>query len=224
MSTFRGWIGEKVASFGLWFSLDAKVYQRFHDVIVPASNGTTQIDHLVVSPFGLFVIETKNISGWIFGSQDQKKWSQSLYGKTFSFQNPLMQNYRHTKCLAEYLDIDHSLIHPIVFFASSCTFKTPMPPNVLRSGLSSYISGFRQPLLTDRDIQRIVTAIQALKANPLLTHGNHMRSLRERYRSTDTCPKCGARLVERIATKGPSPGSKFFGCSGYPRCRYTRPA
>src|SRR6267143_1221184 len=145
MSTFRGWIGEKVTSLRLWLSLDTKVYQRFHDVIVPASNGTTQIDHLLISPFGLFVIETKNIAGWIFGSKDQHKWSQSLYGKTFSFQNPLMQNYRHTKCLADYLDIDHSIIHPIVFFSSECTFKTPMPPNVLRSGLSSYISGFRQP-------------------------------------------------------------------------------
>jgi hypothetical protein len=135
-----------------------------------------------------------------------------------------MQNYRHTKCLADYLDIDHSIIHPIVFFASECTFKTPMPPNVLRSGLSSYISDFRQPLLTDRDIQRIVTAIQTLKEDPSLTHRNHMRSLRERYDSTSKCPKCGARLVERIAKKGPESGSRFFGCSGYPRCRYTKQA
>lgn len=224
MSTFRGWIGEKVASLGLWLSLDAKLYQRFHDVIVPASNGTTQIDHLVISPFGVFVIETKNISGWIFGSKDQRNWTQSLYGKTFSFQNPLMQNYRHTKCLAEYLDIDHSIIHPIVFFASGCTFKTPMPPNVLRSGLSSYISGFRQPLLTEIEIERLVTAIQELKANPFLTRRNHMRSLRDRYDSTDICPKCGGRLVERVAKKGPASGSRFLGCSGYPRCRYTRPA
>lgn len=224
MSALRGWLGEKVTTLGLWLFLDTKVYQRFHDVIVPATNGTTQIDHLLISPFGLFVIETKNISGWIFGSKDQHKWTQSLYGKTFSFQNPLLQNYRHTKCLADYLDIDHSIIHPIVFFISKCTFKTPMPSNVLRSGLSSYISGFRQPLLMEGEIQRIVMAVRTLKADPSLTHRNHMRSLRARYDSTSTCPKCGANLVERVAKRGSNAGSRFLGCSGYPRCRYTKEA
>jgi len=224
MSTLRGWIGEKATTFKLWLSLDADVYQRFHNVIVPTSNGTTQIDHLLISPFGLFVIETKNISGWIFGSKDQKKWTQVLYGKTFSFQNPLLQNYRHTKCLADYLEIEHSLIHSIVFFAGECTFKTPMPPNVLRRKLSSYISDFRLRLLADREIERIVTSIRTLKADPSLTHRSHMGSLRARHASTSKCPTCGGRLVERIARKGPQSGSKFFGCSRYPQCRYTRPA
>jgi restriction system protein len=206
----------------LWFSLDTKVYQRFHDVIVPASNGTTQIDHLLISPFGLFVIETKNISGWIFGSEDQPKWVQSLFGKSFSFQNPLLQNYRHTKCLAEYLDIDHSVIHSIVFFNRRCTFKTPMPLNVLRKGLTSYISNFHKRILTEGEILRIAMEVQTLKADPSLTHRNHMRSLRARYDSTSTCPKCGANLIERVAKTGSRIGSRFLGCTGYPRCRYTK--
>jgi hypothetical protein len=77
LSLFRGWIGEKKTTFYLWLSLNGKVYRRFHDVIIPAKNGTTQIDHLLVSPYGLFIIETKNRKGWIFGSERQQKWTQS---------------------------------------------------------------------------------------------------------------------------------------------------
>jgi restriction system protein len=189
-----------------------------------ASNGTTQIDHILVSPFGLFVIETKNIKGWIFGSEQQRKWIQTLYGKKFTFQNPLHQNYRHTKCLGEYLRLDPKVVHSVVFFVGNCTFKTQMPPNVLNTGLSSHIRSYRDRLLSDRDIERIVGDIERLKGDGSLTHGAHMRSLRERHNSTTVCPKCGSALIERTARKGPNAGAKFLGCTGYPRCRYTREA
>ena len=54
---FKGWFGEKKTQFNLWLSLNTKLYRRFHDVIIPSQHGTTQIDHILVSPFGLFVIE-----------------------------------------------------------------------------------------------------------------------------------------------------------------------
>ena len=68
---FKGWIGEQRTELNLWFSLDKELYRRFHDVIIPSSNGTTQIDHILVSPFGLFIVETKNKKGWIHGSETQ---------------------------------------------------------------------------------------------------------------------------------------------------------
>ena len=55
---FKGWIGEQRTELNLWFSLDKELYRRFHDVIIPSSNGTTQIDHILISPFGLFIVET----------------------------------------------------------------------------------------------------------------------------------------------------------------------
>ena len=58
---FKGWIGEQKTEFNLRFSLDKKLYRRFHDVIIPSSNGTTQVDHILVSPFGLFIVETKEL-------------------------------------------------------------------------------------------------------------------------------------------------------------------
>lgn len=224
MSVLRGWLGEKMVTLGMWLFLEKNVYRRFHDVIVPTSNGTTQIDHLLVSPFGLFVIETKNIKGWIFGSADQPKWTQSLYGKKYPFQNPLRQNFRHTKCVAEYLELDPTVLHSIVFFIGECTFKTPMPSNVLRSGLTSHVRSYQQALLSDPEIQRIMLAIQSLKDNRSLNHRSHMKSLRERHSSTSKCPRCGADLVERTAKTGANAGSTFLGCSEFPKCRYTKKA
>lgn len=223
MSFLSGWLGEKFAAFGMWLSLDSKVYRRFHNLVVPSSNGTTQIDHLIVSPFGLFVIETKNIRGWIFGSVNQPNWTQSLYGRNYSFQNPLRQNYRHTKCLVEFLGIDHSLIHPIVYFIGDCEFKTSMPRNVLANGLSTYVLEFQQRRLSDDQVQRVVASIESLKTDKSLNRRTHLHSLSARHASTSTCPKCGKKLVERTARKGPTAGSKFTGCSGYPNCKYTRP-
>ena len=220
----RGWLGEKSTTFGMWLWLDTSVYRRFHNVIVPTANGTTQIDHLLISPFGLFVIETKNIKGWIFGSEGQPRWIQMLYGKKFIFQNPIHQNYRHTRCLAEYLGLNSKVIHSVVFFIGECTFKTQMPSNVLNSGLSSHIRSYQSRILSDNEIQRIIIAIENLKANKSLTNEFHKRSLQERHSSTAKCPKCGSKLVERITRKGSRAGSKFLGCMGYPRCKYSRDA
>ena len=80
MRALKGWFGEKKSAFWMWLSLDRSTYQRFHNVVVPTRNGTTQIDHVLISPFGVFIVETKNLKGWIFGSENQPKWTQSLYG------------------------------------------------------------------------------------------------------------------------------------------------
>jgi restriction system protein len=112
----KGWLGEKMTAFGIWLKLDPERYRRIHNVILQARNGTTQIDHVVVSTYGLFVIETKNMDGWIFGSAEQEMWTKQLFRKKFKFQNPLRQNYRHTRCLAEFLNLDHDLLHSVVFF------------------------------------------------------------------------------------------------------------
>jgi hypothetical protein len=134
-----------MTAVGIWLKLDPKVYRRIHNVILPARNGTTQIDHVVVSIYGLFVIETKNMDGWIFGTAQQETWTQQFFSKKFKFQNPLRQNYRHTRCLAEFLNLDHDLLHSVVFFIGDVELKTSLPDNVLIKGLSNYIRRFTTP-------------------------------------------------------------------------------
>jgi restriction system protein len=222
MRIFRGWFGEKKTTFNMWLTLDANIYRRFHDVIIPSTNGTTQIDHVLVSPYGAFIVETKNIKGWIFGSEDQPKWTQTLYRKKYSFQNPIRQTFRQKKILSKYLVLDESNIHTVIYFVGDCKFKTQLPANVIKSGLGRYIKQFHNPILSSEEINRILGVLEQHVTESSLTNRDHVRSLRERHSSTTVCPKCGSNLVERTAKTGPKAGSKFLGCANYPRCRFTK--
>ena len=186
MKGLKGWFGEKLTALGLFALLDDRIYHRFHDVIINAPDGTTQIDHIIVSRYGIFVLETKNMKGWIFGSEKDAKWTQSLYKKKSSFQNPLRQNYRHTKCLAEHLGLDHNLMHSIVFFIGECELKTKLPGNVMTKGLTGYIHGHKEVLLSDSQLNHAIAAIQSLKADKSLNNKVHLKSLEERHRKKDT--------------------------------------
>ena len=224
MKLLRGWIGEKKTTFKIWLSLDAKTYRRFHNVIIPAKNGTTQIDHLLVSQYGLFIVETKNKKGWIFGSENQPKWTQTLYGKKYSFQNPLRQTFRQKKILTEFLDLDESIVHTIVYFVGDSTFKTPLPDNVIRSRLGRYIRKFRNRILSPQEVDRLIRVLEQHVSGSSITTRDHVRSLRQRLVSNTVCPRCGCNLVERTVKKGPNVGSRFLGCESYPKCRFTKNA
>lgn len=222
MSVFKGWFGELETRFALWLRLDKKVYKRFHNIVLETENGTTQIDHVILSKYGVFVIETKNYNGWIFGDEKQKTWTQSLYGKKYKFQNPVHQNYRHIKALSKFLNIDHNFIHSIVFFIGESEFKTEMPPNVMMSGLSKYIKVFDQVVFSDQDIFFLEQNFIKLQ-NKKLSNREHVSSLKKRYSSIEICPKCGSNLVKKSAKKGSFAGNEFLGCSGYPKCKYIKP-
>lgn len=222
MALLKGWFGEKKTAFNMWISLDAHIYHRFHNVIVPSRNGTTQIDHVLVSPYGIFIVETKNRNGWIFGSEDQAKWTQTFYRKKYGFQNPLRQTYRQKKVLAEFLEIDESAIRTVVYFVGDCKFKTRLPDNVLKSGLGRYIKRFNRVVLGPDILARVCGTLEDHITQSHLTKRDHIRSLRNRHSSTTVCPKCGSGLVERTAKKGRNVGSKFLGCRSYPKCRFTK--
>ena len=220
--SFRGWFGEKITTFSMWVSLDKYTYLRFHDLIIPSKNGTTQIDHLLVSPYGLFIVETKNKKGWIFGEEQQSKWTQSIYGKKYTFQNPLRQTFRQKKLLCDYLDVDQSIIKVVVFFVGDCKFKTNVPENVLNRGLGDYIKQFDKIIIDSKKLSEIEGQLQTHMIESKFTNQDHVRSLQERLNSTTVCPKCGSLLVLRKSKRGPNAGSDFLGCTNYPRCRFTK--
>jgi len=221
MNRIRGWFGEKKTTFKMWLSLNAKTYRRFHHIIIPSKNGTTQIDHLLVSPYGLFIVETKNKKGWIFGSENRAKWTQVLYSNKYSFQNPIRQTFRQKKILCEFLDIEESVVHTIVYFVGDCKFKTTLPDNVIRSRLSRYIKRYRNCILSTQDVELLTLALEQHISESNLTTKDHVRSLRQRHNSNTVCPRCGSDLVERTVKKGSNVGSNFLGCESFPKCRFT---
>lgn len=206
----------------MWGRLDPAIFRRIDNVIISTLTGTTQIDHVVVSIYGIFVIETKNMKGWIFGDPKSPKWTQMIYKKKSQFQNPLRQNYRHVKCLAEYLNLDETVFRPIVVFVGKSKFKTAMPENVLKGNLIEYISGFTKLTFNPQQVAYLESRLRALKQDKSLTRRAHVESLRARHASTTVCPSCGGALVERTAKKGKLAGRPFLGCSNYPKCKFTR--
>ena len=222
MNIFKGWFGEKKATFKMWLLLDDQVYKRYHDIIIPSSNGTTQIDHLLISQFGIFIVETKNKDGWIFGDANNATWTQVVFGKKFAFQNPLRQTYRQKKVLAEFLSIDESAIHVIVYFVGDSKFKTQLPANVIKSGLASYIKSFNIEMLSQNEVSRISAVLVKHISESQISAKEHVRSLKERHTSNTKCPKCGANLKLRTVKNGNNAGDSFLGCENYPKCRFTK--
>jgi len=157
---FKGWLGEASVNRGLR-RLDLSQYQLFHDLYLPRPDGkgTTQIDHIVVSPFGVFVIETKNYKGWIFGDEKQRQWTQQIYRRKNRFQNPLHQNQLHVRALMDFLAMPESAFRSLIFFIGDAIFKTPMPANVINKGLRPWIENHRDTILDAGQVDQIHTAL-----------------------------------------------------------------
>ena len=205
-----------------WGAASAPHYHHFRKIILPTSRGSCEIDHLIVSPFGLFVIENKDRSGWIFGEESDRNWTAVHFTNKYAFQNPLHQNYGHVKALQELLGIGASKMHAAVVFRGSFQFKTPIPHNVFLHSCASWVGRKREILLEDAEVDRVLYVLEHSMKAGFFAAIDHAASVRKKYRSTTTCPKCGGELVPRVAQKGPMPGSRFLGCSNYPACKYVR--
>lgn len=224
---FKGWLGETLVRWWARHGLNEKIYTAFHNVTLPTPDGTTQIDHVFVSCYGIFVVETKNYAGWIFGGENQPTWTQKIYRNTNKFQNPLRQNHKHIKALEAALDLPAEVFHSVIVFAGGATFKTPMPPQVCYGGeFIRYIRSKSQRVLSDDQVSEASRAIAFGRLKPgLATHREHVRNVENRLdpSAPRRCPKCGSPMVVRTAKTGASAGSQFWGCSQFPRCRVSQP-
>ena len=220
---FKGWFGEWMVKMCAKLFLDPKEYVHIHNVTLKTPDGTTQIDHIFVSRFGVFVVETKNYRGWIFGDEHQPMWTQKIFKATHKFQNPLRQNYKHTKALVDLLNIPPEKVHSVVVFVGGSEFKTKMPANVTyTSGFVTYIKSKAAILLTHSEVQAVITAIGTRRMAPsLATNREHVQNIQRRSNpeAPRICPKCGNPMVLRIAKNVDFAGSKFWGCSAFPKCR-----
>jgi|TARA_B110000908_G_C10177080_1_gene413738 hypothetical protein len=234
----KGARGERLVHNALTSVLDEQEYRVLTDLILPVAGGTTQIDHLVLSRFGLFVIETKNMSGWIFGGADQQKWTQVQKRSKRRFQNPLRQNYAHVKAVQEILQVDQKALHNVIVFTGTAEPKTAMPDSVawgLRD-LGKLIALQKKQILTDVQVNAYLKKLrdQALE-NTKAMRNEHLQNLEKKVAAKKqaptkkpavnldqtACPKCGKEMVKR--TNGKT-SDAFWGCASFPKCRGTRKA
>lgn len=224
----KGVIGEsKVRSkIGSLIKRENSDYHLFDNVILKTPDGTTQVDHVLISPYGIFVIETKNFKGWIFGGENQRQWTQSLKRKyrfrslfnqyTFQFKNPLHQNYKHVKAVQAFLGVEPKFVFNTVVFVGGSEFMTDMPENVMQlPDLLPYIKAHTQRILSDSKVVEFCQKLEVYIGNAPFTHEEHMRNIRENI-ANPICPKCGIKMVLRTARSGER---QFWGCSNYPNCK-----
>ena len=137
-------------------------YRLIDNLTLPLGQGTTQIDHVLISRFGIFVIETKNVSGWIFGQPWQKQWTQVLFKKKHRFANPVRQNAVHLTALRRLLPVPHRCFFSLVVFSADAQFKTDMLDNVIYlDELVDFIEAKDKTLLRADQIAPLADQIEA---------------------------------------------------------------
>ena len=182
----KGKMGEFAVSAHVKLYLDKENYTLLNDCTLPdEQNQSTQIDHILLSPNGVFVIETKNYKGWIFGGERQKMWTQKIYKKSYKFQNPLHQNYKHQKVLEDILSdiVEPELIHSVIVFMPDCEFKTQMPVNVF-CGVAwiDYVKGFKEIIIPPMKLKRIQLRIEKeILEKSWKTNHQHVPNLKDRH-------------------------------------------
>ena len=220
----KGSIGESIVA-GELHRLQNQEYKVLNDVWIRTSNRSSQIDHIVISIYGIFVIETKNYKGWIHGNEKSEYWTQSIYNKKTKFRNPIRQNWAHIYALKEALsEFQQIRYFPIVVFAGSASLKnvnSQMPviydnelvQTIMKSSKVRNLSIVQVDSIVDK-LNEVNTRDKEAKKEHVYQVRNHVYERRQKEKLL-ICPRCGGKLVVREGQYG-----KFYGCSNYPKCRY----
>ena len=177
-------IGEVLVRNALIEHLKSNSWHLLNNVTLQLENHTTQVDHILVSRFGIFVIETKHYKGWIFGDERSKEWTQVIWKRKFKFQNPMHQNYKHVKAIQDILDfVPKEHITGIVVFTGDAIFKTKQPQNVFSlKSLIKYLKDLEQETLTENRLQFCVGRLECLRlALTRETDIEHINNLNNRF-------------------------------------------
>ena len=215
-------------------------YTILNDLVFRTEKGTTQIDHIVVSKYGIFTIETKNYRGEIYGDDNRKEWTQLIvtkvtyekkWWKTYTyvtknrFYNPVKQSVGHALRIKELLSVfPHVKIVPIVVFTGDAILRYVESNNhvVYEKNLLDVIDGYKTTYLSDNDVQAVLAILTSNNIREKVSDRQHVKNLRIAAREVNAtinsgiCPKCGGHLIKRSGKYG-----TFYGCSNYPKCRFT---
>lgn len=194
-----------------------------NNIMINDNGKSRQIDHIAITEYGVFVIETKNYAGAIYGKEKSTEWKQYLNKKCFNFKNPIHQNYGHTEIVKKVLEDETDKIYSIVVFTRRCRLKVEVQSAVLYDNqLNTYIKS-REKVLNSIEINNIYKTIMENRITNQESIKNHNYNVKHyiEYKNSianiGKCPKCGQGLVKRKGKSG-----EFYGCSSYPKCRYTK--
>lgn len=190
-------------------------YLVLNDIMIEVDGKTSQIDHVVVSEFGIFVIETKQYNGYIVGNEYDKKWKQN---NKFYINNPIHQNYGHVKALQNLLKLDEKKFIPIVCIPSTAKLKINTTKSYVLHiyELNKTILSYKESVIENyQEIYQTILNYNIVDNEKRKQHVTYAKKIKNS--NENICPRCGGRLIKRNGKYG-----NFIGCSNYPRCKYTR--
>lgn len=148
-------------------------------------NETTQIDHIVVSTYGIFVIETKNYKGLITGGDYSKVWIEHIYKKKYQFMNPIKQNYGHAKTLEKLLELPKDSFIPIVVFTEDGILKVKTSKIVINTkDLSKTIVSFNNKIIEENQVKIIADKIINENIDSKETRREHIKNVKKKQNET----------------------------------------
>jgi hypothetical protein len=227
-TSVKGAIGEGLTRL-FTSGLNNEDFYKIHDLMIKRNDGeTSQIDHLFISQYGIFVIETKNYQGWIFGNEKDKYWTQTIYQHKEKMYNPIWQNKGHIKALKEVLEEYGELpFISIIAFSPRATLKNINVESDhtfvnYQMNVSKIIKRYQEPIMSGYQARKIYEKLESIKIKGLDAKLNHTETIQKGLKQQHTlvskniCPNCGGELKIKKGKYG-----SFKGCSRYPKCRYT---
>lgn len=218
----RGKIGELRIYFLLKRISNKRGSKVINDIVIVVDDKSSQLDHILIDRSGIYVIETKNYSGRVYGKHDDKYWTQVLaYGnKKNRLYNPVMQNRTHIYRLMETLHL-HDHMHSLVVFVKGNIEYIESPDVYTPATLKRYLKKYaKKDVFTDGDIHSIYEELTSIKRNPVKSNKEHVKDIRVMRNdiNSNICPNCKKPLVLRTSKDG----NRFYGCSNYPNCKFTK--
>lgn len=240
----RGWLGEKRVR-KLLNELDDSLYAIENNLLLQADTKTVQIDHVVISNYGIFVIETKNYVGWVAGKDFDKTWTHINRGRfKTKMINPVKQNWGHIQALKGVLSSFPKVnFISVVVFNEGIKLKVSSKTDVIHiEELLQTVQKYNAETISEEERETIARQLKTLNLNNFVNKKKHIHNLKSgqamsECSKTETiieqkaqaeeqpttkpilCSKCGVPMVRRTATRGSHAGQEFYGCPNYPRCR-----
>ncbi len=217
----KGELGERIVAHKLGATIVGEQYVINNVMFRTNAGQTCQIDHIFINQYGVWVIETKNYAGMIYGDECRREWLQVLaYGKAKNkFYNPIKQNATHIYHLCEKLHTKYGF-HSIIVFSDEADLSHVEASNVFHISNLSNLKHIKTDInLSPEEMQKRYEAILSLKEESdvtLIEHVDNIHHMQSNIRQ-GICPRCGKELVIRNGKNG-----QFYGCNGYPNCKFTK--
>lgn len=218
----KGKDGEQIVSSILGKTVEGQQYVINNLLFTDDTGKSCQIDHVLVNRAGIWIIETKNYSGMIYGREEQREWTQVLANGRVKnkFYNPVKQNTTHVYRLAEYLGVKIEVFHNLVVFLGRADISNVVSSHAVATyKLNDVIHGVSNDILSVSQMKEYYLKIAELKDGQDIDEKKHVENIREMQKNVKNgiCPRCGGKLVLRKGQYG-----EFYGCSNYPKCKFTK--